>query len=456
MTSLFEDLQNNKVATEPGQFEIVYIAIDSKVGLFEITAMVKQINLYESIFKTFMTGALVIEDVNDTISQAAITGNEPVYIKFKTLGSDNAIDIKMLINGVMERQSTSDSGEVYSLTLISPEFLNNTRKKVSRSLNGSYSDMVKGVYNNYLSDGVPLWIEETSNNNRLIIPNTSPTEAIGMATQFAESSTGGTVNYQFFQTTKSFQFRSISAMVNNDEELVFRTDIEGNSSQSISFLDKVLRVSEFELLEDTDIIKHTKIGTFGSSLIEHDIRSKNWNTSKFNYHESGALSGLNANMVSPKGPVTENKEGISEFADSNVSMVSGASKFNYQYQQGVPQFTSIDYSSAIKRRQQVNAINFQRAQVSIPGISGLQAGDLITLDIPRRYSADNVVKNKNVKNEKLSGRWLIESLSHQVGEKYKCVLIVTRDSVPEAPTEYTELSYPNSTSKIIDSSKSNR
>jgi hypothetical protein len=77
-------------------------------------------------------------------------------------------------------------------------------------------------------------------------------------------------------------------------------------------------------------------------------------------------------------------------------------------------------------------------------MSGIQAGDIIKIKYHDMIG----------ENTKLSGRWLIESVSHQISDKYYCVLMIIRNSVKGAQSEYTELNYPESTTEVIIASPS--
>jgi len=460
MITLYDDLSENNELEEPGQFDLFKVIITTKVGHVDIKSMVESFNLYESIFKTFVTGDITLLDRVGFANTSNITGTEPVYIEFGTKGSTFRIKSSFIVTKIKNKEKINENTSRYTLSLVAPEMLTDARTKISRSFDGKYSDMVKDIYTDYLSSGNPLWLEETHNNNRTIIPNKSPVDAINMIAQFSLAKTAANANFLFFQTTKSFHFRSISEMIRNDsikpEGLTFRVEKE-RPSLDVPISEKFTRAIEFEIKSNGDILRHTAIGTYGSSLIKHNLRSKNWRKVPFSFHEvfkfgtNTKFIKINDYPASPDGPVTEDKKNLSDFPESYVNMVSGSEEHQYQTYYDTAQFDKLDYENTIlQRKSEMNSMNLQRAKLTIPGMSGLQAGDVISMFVPKPKASSGLSGESIEEDKTVSGKWLIESIAHQVSEKYYCELMIIRDSVPNSQKEYKEFNYPDSTPKIID------
>ena len=465
MITLYDDLVQNKELEETGQFTLYECTISTKVGDVNVNKMVESFNIYESIFKTFITGDLTILDVENFLNIANITGTEPVKIKFGTKGSKHRIDVDLIVYKIKDKEKINENTNRYTLSLVSPEFLTDIRTKISKSFDGTYSDMVKNIYSDYLSSGTPLWLEKVNNNNRVIIPNKSPVDAINMISQFAIAGNCDNSNFLFFQTTKSFHFRSITEMIYLGgilpEGLTFRIE-KGEISPLVSIASKATRAIEFEIKSDLDILRNTKLGTYGSTLIKHDIRGKVWRESEWSYHDQYVdnVDGkyyvkIGTYPISPDGPVTQDGKNLSDFPKSNITMISSAEEHSYQTLQNISEFSKLDYENTIlTRKSEMTGMNLLRAKLTIGGMSGIQAGDIISIFITTPYSSHSLEGGVKDKDEKLSGKWLVESVSHQVSEKYYSVLMLIRDSVPEEQTNYTSLIYKDSTPEIIDASPS--
>jgi hypothetical protein len=483
------DILKNAEIDEPGQFEIIkatiftsHIDTPGKNEEFDITSMIDSFNMYESIFNTFVTGDITLVDTHDLINGVLqITGTEPLYIEFGTLGSTYPIKMPFIITKVKDTEKINESTSKYTLSLIPQEFLTDARTKISRTEDGVYSDIVKRIFENDLKSDSALLIEKTEKNNRLIFPNISPIDSINMISQFAQttSSMHGS-DFLFFQTTKSFVFRSIEDMIWNygiskkDSSLEFRT---GDTPPMNPDRDPIVLKSQFEhvidfkLLSGFDTLRHTSIGSYNSSLINYDFRSKTWERPKpYNYHKAYSGAGFDedenettvrimrvseSNGGNPVTPHTKDEgdtedfQNMSGYPDAEINMVSSAGVYQYQDEPNINLFDEINYNNfAVNRKARFNALNLQRAKITIYGISGIQAGDIIDMSIPKSNPESREASPEEDKF--LSGPWLIESVAHQVRDNYTCVLIVIRDSIPEELKPYPKNTMSDDTPKIID------
>jgi hypothetical protein len=367
--------------------------------------------------------------------------------------------------------------------LIPREFLTDARTKISRTEDGAYSDIVKRIFENDLKSESTLFIEPTEKNNRLIFPNISPVDSINMISQFAQTASMHGSDFLFFQTTKSFVFRSVEDMIWNygqvkngpegDKCLEFRT---GDTPPMNDDRDPIVLKSQFEhvidfkLLSGFDTLRHTSIGSYNSSLINYDFRSKTWERPKpYNYHKAYSEDGFDeddnettvrimrvsedkgGNPVTPHTEdegATEDFQNMSGYPDAEINLVSSAGVYQYQDEPNDRPFDEINYNNfAVNRKARFNALNLQRAKVTIYGISGIQAGDIIDMSIPK----SNPESRETPEEDKfLSGPWLIESVAHQVRDNYTCVLIVIRDSIPGVLKPYPKNTVSDGTPKIID------
>jgi hypothetical protein len=490
MTSrLGSDILENGEIDEPGQFEIIKATIFTSHKKntpevneeVDITSMIVSFNMYESIFNTFVTGDITLIDTHDLINGVLeITGTEPLYIEFGTLGSTYPIKMPFIITKVKESEKINESTIKYTLSLIPREFLTDARTKISRTEDGAYSDIVKRIFENDLKSESTLFIESTGKNNRLIFPNISPVDSINMISQFAQTTTSmhGS-DFLFFQTTKSFVFRSVEDMIWNysiskkDSSLEFRTGDTPpmNPDRNTTVLKSQFEhVIDFKLLSGFDTLRHTSIGSYNSSLINYDFRSKTWERPKpYNYHKAYSEGGFDEDdnettvRIMPVSeaegnfPITphtkdegatEDFQNMSGYPDAEINMVSSAGVYQYQDEPDDRPFAEINYNNfAVNRKARFNALNLQRAKITIYGISGIQAGDIIDMSIPK---SNPEARSTPEEDKFLSGPWLIESVAHQVRDNYTCVLIVIRDSIPQKLKSYPKNIVSDGTPKIID------
>jgi hypothetical protein len=460
--TLLQDLLNNVELTEPCQVNIKEIKMTTRFKTIDLKGMMVELNIYESVFNSFITADLTLEDTKNVLVEEELLGTEPVSIIFETLGSKFPVDVKMILAKVKIKEPIQERSFKYVLSLVSPESLNDIRTKISESFTGNYSDIVKNIFENHLSSDRNLWLEETKNFNRLIIPNKSPVQAINMLASFSTSKKEGNASFLFFQTTKSYHFRSFADMIwyNNisPQEIEFNVQKEQLSPTSSSNSDKMLRAIEFKVETDVDVIRHTALGTYGSTLISHNIHAKAYDISTWNYHETFELesntyiSKIEEFPITPDGPIDEDKNNISSFYDSEINMISTSREKQYTSDPYKGTFQPLDYSGTVlQRKSELASSTMLRANLIISGMSGIQAGDIIEMNINQADSVSGIDDSKEQKQDiKLSGKWLVESVAHNItGLKYFCTLKISRDSTFEERTPFSDLNYPAKSVEII-------
>ncbi len=455
--TLLQDLESNVKLTEPGQVSVKEIKITTRFKTIDIKSMMTELNIYESVFNTFLTADLTLEDTKNILVEEELLGTEPVSIVFETLGSSFPVDVKLILAKVKTKEPIQEKSFRYVLSLVSPESLNDTRTKVSESFTGTYSDMVKTIFENHLSSKRNLWLEETKNFNRMIIPNKSPVQAINMISSFSTAVMQGNASFLFFQTTKSYQWRSFGDMIwyNNisPQGIDIKVEKEKLSLTSSSNTDKMLRAIDFKVETDVNIIQHTAIGTYGSTLVSHNIHAKTYDISTWNYHEqfdpdldakSQKMAKIAEFPLTPHGPIDEDRNNLSGFYDSEVNMISTSREKQYTADPYKGTFQPLDYSGTVlQRKSEVAASTMLRANLTIAGMSGIQAGDIITMNINKADSVSGIDPSVEIKKDaKLSGPWMIESVAHSItGTKYFCILKIARDSTNMERTPYSALNY---------------
>ena len=125
-----------------GEFGIEELKIASPSGgvadlLTDV--LVIEINIFEDIFKSTISGTITMSDIRDVITLLPIQGQEELYMKLKTPSLNAKEDIidftanPFIIHKVNMRREVSTGGQIYDLSFVSPEAIKNTKKRVSKS-----------------------------------------------------------------------------------------------------------------------------------------------------------------------------------------------------------------------------------------------------------------------------------------------------------------------------------
>ena len=442
-----------------GDYDLKNIFLHNHVGeVIDIKNMYQELNIYESIYKNALTGSIVIIDAQNLIAKLEMQGTERISF---TLSTPGAMGDRSIINAsestghpfhaykITDRKQLKPGTLMYTIHFGSREFMRNLRTKVSQAYNQRLDRSVYSIFldENYLDSKKELTFEPCGNNDKVVIPNLRPFDAINMIARKSLPENSNGVGYYLYETTKGIYFRSWENMVSvrgsygrpikqvfyympmNIDDSTIKNKIEHDykSVESYRF------INNFH-----DVAANTVIGTYGHSVISHNLFDKSYKTTTYNYHnEYGNTKHTEiANEKSTReryavsgSKVDEDDKSISDYAESRVSLQSttqflhdtAAGGYGLDVQQDGPKL-----AEGISQRSQV--VNGTALHMVVKGQSYLEPGDLIEFKLL-------AVDEKNPDGEEdpqYSGRYVITKIRHQVNDtKYTMALECAKDSTKQ-------------------------
>ena len=432
-----------------------------------ITQYVQKVTIFEDIDKWGITGNLFLLDVDNLVSgfwngspaggPHAIVGQELLYLKFKTAGSDFSVDfsehplhvhkIEALQGLDPEGQgATSVAAQTYRIHFVSPELLNNDRVRVSQAYEDTYSEIVKDIMKTHLKTKKDVWIEDTKNIIKVVIPNLHPFAAIAALSRLCVSKPG-VANYNFYETTKGYRFKTLHTQATGtdapgmagpgggggeDFQMYYTIPsgiVDGNflSHMTTTVDDKFLRVG--------DTYYDITTGMFSSKNIEHDSYHKvvhhasarytedlpeKKNNKVSNFHiRSGSVYVPTGETFPPQVPDDNipkwhESKAFDEFPDSRIFFrsTSGINKWEKASGTGVVTHGSLGDPNQLTRNlwtMQQRHDRYTALQIRVYGLSGLQVGDVIVMDTPVRG-----VDNTKSYDDRWNAAYYIMRLVHRV------------------------------------------
>tara|TARA_B100001093_G_scaffold457609_1_gene469429 strand:- start:67 stop:1608 length:1542 start_codon:yes stop_codon:yes gene_type:complete len=440
-------------------------------GGVNIMPIVQELNIYESIDKSSVTGTLVVLDAGNLIGNLPIQGTERVMFKLSTPGTSgtNAIIDASEISGhpfyvykISNRRQLSQGTLLYTIHFGSREFMRNLRIKVSKAYDGPIHGSVNAILGDKsgLDTRKTVYYESTKNSDKVVIPNLSPFDAIAMLAKRALPRDGNGAGYYFYETARSgFYFRSWGDMCTETHSFPRKpvqkfhyspqniTDEKLNENENMEKLDtkdKLLHdlqsVEEYKLLNNFhDTAAQTALGTYGHRVITHNLYNKSYNHYNFNYHREfnqvvhtdrtiGETSDNKQPVVST--PVDFDELGVSDYSESRVSLVP-TTQFSHgddtgNYGVNVNQDGRLD-AYRISGRNAIEAGT--TIQLTVKGQTYLQPGDPILFDL-RPVEERGQTADEELLDKQYSGRYIVRSIRHRITKTdYKMVLIGSKDSV---------------------------
>jgi hypothetical protein len=452
--------------------------VESNTGGENILPQMQELNIFEGITKKAITGSIVILDATNLIANLPIQGTERIIFKLSTPGTteaENIVDASELtghpfyVYKITNRKQISQGVLLYTLHFGSREFMRNLRTRVSRAYSGTIDTMVANIFadKSGLDSRKTLNFEETRNQDKIVIPNMRPLDAIAMLSRRALPKNTNGVGYYFYETTKGFHFRSWESMcvtqgaferpvkatfeykMMNMEEPIgnfYESDQGGSGDHrtdaSLQNKPKVLEdyesVEHYEFTNNFhDVAANTVMGTYGHNVITHNIYDKSYNIIPWNYHlsfdETKHTESLRDEPADNKfqvseSPVDFDENNISDYPNSRVSL-QGTTQFLHNEDTGAYGTDVADdgrlEGMRISQYAQVNSGT--RLKLVIKGHSYLEAGDLIQFNL---NSVESTNSDRFDLDPQYSGRYVVASIRHRVtSEEYKMVLECIKDSV---------------------------
>ena len=452
-----------------GDYDLSHIFLHTHKGdVIDIKSLVQELNIYESIYKNALTGSLVIIDAQNLIAKLEIQGTERISF---TLSTPGAMGDRSIINAseatghpfhvykITNRKQIAPGTLIYTLHFGSREFMRNLRTKVSQAYEGRLDRAVYQIFldENYLDSKKELTFEPCGNNDKVVIPNLRPFDAINMIASKAlpEKSTG--VGYYFYETTKGFHFRSWDNMISvngehrrpTKQEFFYMpmniTDptIEDKINHDYKSVESYRFINNFH-----DVAANTLGGTYGHRVITHNLFDKSYNIKDYHYHndfvsskhtesarhtiEKYAIAESNVDEI-PHNTV-DNTSSVSDYSESRVSLQS-TTQFLHNEETGAGYGLDVLQDGKLLGKrvaQQAQVIQGTALKLTIKGQSYLECGDLIEF---RLRSVDE--KNTDgAEDPQYAGKYVITKIRHQINDKkYTMVLECAKDSVRQGFSE---------------------
>jgi len=434
----------------------------------DIQKLVVEMNLYEGINKSSVTGTLVIADSINLIGNLPIQGSERISFKLSTPGTheeEHIVDCSertghpMHVYKLTDKRQLNDGTQTYMLHFCSREFLRDLRTKVSETFEGRIDQMVHKILGDpdYLDSRKKLFYQKTRNQDKITIPNRSPLKAIEMLSTRALADDSKGAGYHFYQTTKGFHFRSFESMctdsrgnprdvkqefnympMNTDDNITGTPAVKGDK-----VVDKIVHdytsVEQYKFVNNFhDVAMNQAMGTYGHRVITHNLYDKSYKISDYHYHnyfnDTKHADGPNPPIVdSPVDyEMTEDGKrarGVSDYPESRVTVMP-TTRFAHNEDTGA---FGIDaeqdgITEAARISQRNAASSGTNLKLTVKGQSYLEPGDVIKFNILSVESKAGEIIEKL--DPQYAGRYIISKIRHRVtNDIYIQVLECVKDSV---------------------------
>lgn len=375
---------------QPGNINIKEISITNFRGEeFDLQGIFTEVNIYEDLFTSTLSGSIFIEDGIDLFQNLPIIGEEKVTIRFTT--SDEGFDtivVQFNVFQVTNFNHMKSAVTTYQLELVSPEFLLNTTTYVERSLRQSTGADIKSILQSELQSAKTIDVRDYTREYPYIPARQRPFEVIATLLNRSHLRT----NLQdttgiLYEDVDGFKLQSLLELTNNTEVIANYTYRPKNLISNQTAIEGEF-YSFNALLVDNNVeaLAQVSTGALGGTVAVFDPITRSYKEQVYDYQ-------LTSNIANNKLYTGDN------------NLVKNATKSHMRF---VTKGTK-DRSYSFRNQFLMQHFNGIRYRLEVPGNSSLRIGQLVELNIPSRTGED--IEQQRF-DRFYSGNYLITSLKH--------------------------------------------
>lgn len=427
-----------------GDIIIDELYIVTSNGEVDIRNFIMEIEICEDMFANVMVGKAYVGDAAGLIARLPIQRGDVLTIHARTPTFPNteafAIKRSFIITGVDERMMNRDREQLYGITFMSPEGVQDNTLAISRAFSGTTDHIVAEVFEQhlkfprYVRKGQPLagFTDVTfvgSPNTsfvRLVSPYWSPLKIINWCAVRAVSASGKAPNFLFFESNKGFYFTSVENLVEmqrnagnmynqyffgdanqRDSDAGAFTYAAQNIGRGYSVIQSVQIPTQFDLLHDQDY------GYLAGTMATHDITTKEYreytwdygaNFDQFNHQED--YKAVDGKIVSESGQHQPFRQLTLRSPDTFRTLRTKQFAMFGDYKDNQAE------RWALQRNSLMHAISNLRVNIQVPGRTDAEVGRLVYVQFPIG-SDKSPVREQNF-DPYMTGVYLITAIRHTI------------------------------------------
>ena len=411
-----------------------------------IRNLITEFNIYEKLNGDFLSGDMVITDATNVIQELPLTGFERIEFYFRSPKTPNGYNFSVLnghpmfVYNLKNRQAATLNTQIYQLKFISLEAIRDHQTRVSQAFTGTIDQMVADVCYNYLNTKKDVLVEETKGAHKLVMPRIKPTRVLDMLKKNARSKHFENSGFVFYENANGFNFKSYEGLFCKKDgsprepkahysvkvKNIMKKEDKGKQVYDLQ------AVESWKILNQYNTLKNTAEGVYASRLITHDLFTKRFEEHDFNYYSEY----LKQNHLEQDSDGDKRAfNGILPFFNYDKGDTFASKNEGTLHYQSETTKTHNDYEFPVskdilqKRVSQTQALNSLTIEITVPGITEVRTGDIVTFTLPNyRKTPEEDIEAKDIY---ISGRYLVNAARHHVSainKRHTMVLELVKDS----------------------------
>lgn len=410
------------------EFKIRKLSLISKFGDFDLTGVMVELNIFDSILMPTMSGTILINDSIGLTKRLVFDGSEYLEVDISKAGEGGVTQFSKTfrIYKQSSRTNLNQNTEAYILHFASEELVYSMQKKVQQAYTGTYGEIAKSVLYDQLkiSSGRIGILEDTKGIHKTVIPTLSPIDTMNWLSKRAIGS-NNTADYIFFENRDGFNFVSLSTLFSYG--VLFNINFSTKNLKD-TIADEFLGVRDFKYSVQFDILDNIQNGFFANKFIGFDILTRQKEEIDIDLNNHYNNSHMND---APNAFVSQNRENkdASQMYDSRINLVPyEITRRGSEYVSFNDRETSqiiIDSHAYVPQRKAIlNNLMQKKVTVNLPGNFTISSGYLLGIE-SQSFAADT---GDNL-DKSTSGSYLVIGTRHMIKpDKHETICELASDS----------------------------
>ena len=443
-----------------GEFNAITAEIVLSTGkLIKLeSASILSLTIFENINEPAMSGQMIFQDSINLGSVGPLIGQEYLKIKITTPSVDDedfmldSTNQAYMVTSVRDRQDIGNGVQAAMLEFVSKEMVINDRQRVRRTLVGSYSEIVEELLAKDLMCSKKLFVESSADNKKIVSTNNTPYSIIETATKHAISSNHRDATYCFWETSRGLNFRTLGNMYNQAQYdiMSYIYTIPGTryANGRLNMDAEIKSIENWKITGGPNTLVNYGDGAYSSDLIVHDILSKSYKKTKYNYLKSFDsqvhIDGDESRPLTNPLNLTLDGENVSSFPSRQYLKPAVGSAIDKSHGSGIyNSFSNDNFPKSIQSRNSQMAMirNGLAITIDVVGNTLVCAGDIVTVIIPNTAA---YIEGNDTQDSLYNGSFLVTDLRHDFDfetYRHKMSMRVVKDSMNKkisSPSDNTE------------------
>ena len=415
------------------QFFVKEIVLVTKAGNIDISSIYEEINIFDSIFSSVISGNILVRDSIGLSSKLLFDGSESLLLEIaKDENSDIATYKKSFrVYKQSKRKNDGLNTETYILNFVSDELMFSDQQRINQSYETTYSDIAQKILSNYLKvrgNNLGGLYEESSGIKKIVIPNLRPLEAIEWCAKRAVDFSSSP-SFIFFQNLTGYNFVSLSTLLTLPEILDIKFELKNSSS--LNSLSEISSARYMEILNINDAIEKTRNGVNAGKFIGFDPITRTVAERELTYGDH--YYNMRHGNETPNYSSIVNRAGVENSKAFNskktMSVFSAARKYSNYIKQNDPNSLTKEENIEdwlFQRRALIRNLMSKRIKFVMPGNFQLTSGFNVNVIAPNFGKKEKGNDNGDLS---INGKYVIVASRHIIGyDKHETIIEVASSS----------------------------